>query len=318
MPQTGKTPIQLFRTSTTAAVPVNTSLVAGELAINISDADMALFAKNLSGVVKRVMNNPAGLKYPTTDGASGKVMKTDGAGVISFGDYTITDDNLTFSVASKGPVLSDGSKIISETGTGMRLIPASDSLPAVVRNAANTADVLVLKPASDVTVIAGTSTTEPVTPAGLAVVTTLICPVGFLGYWPTSTPPEGWLVRDGSAISRTVYAALFAVLGTTYGVGDGSTTFNLPDSREAVSVGYKSGSAEFGVFGGKYGSKTHTLNTTQIPSHTHTVAQPGGPAQAYGWGSNWSMPASVTGSTGGGLAHNNIQVSEILLPIIKY
>jgi len=49
--------------------------------------------------------------------------------------------------------------------------------------------------------------------------------------WPTATPPDGWLEEDGSAISRTTYALLFAVIGTTYGIGDGSTTFNLPDAR---------------------------------------------------------------------------------------
>ena len=56
-------------------------------------------------------------------------------------------------------------------------------------------------------------------------------PIGLLGHWPSTTPPTGWMVRDGAAISRTTYAALFAVLGTLYGAGDGFTTFNLPDDR---------------------------------------------------------------------------------------
>jgi len=54
-------------------------------------------------------------------------------------------------------------------------------------------------------------------------------PVGTLAKWPTATPPSGWLARDGSAISRTTYADLFAVIGVMYGSGDGSTTFALPD-----------------------------------------------------------------------------------------
>lgn len=85
MPQTGYTPIQLFRTATAAAVPVNTALVAGELAINYDDTDMALFAKNESNAVKRIMNNPAGLKYPTADGTVGQPVTTDGAGNLAFG-----------------------------------------------------------------------------------------------------------------------------------------------------------------------------------------------------------------------------------------
>lgn len=51
------------------------------------------------------------------------------------------------------------------------------------------------------------------------------------------TPPSGWLVCDGSAVSRTTYAALFAAIGTAWGAGDGSTTFNLPDMRGRVGAG---------------------------------------------------------------------------------
>lgn len=84
MAQTGYTPIQLYRTTTAAAVPLTANLNPGELAININDADMALYAENASGTVKRLMNNPAGLKYPTSDGTNGQVIKTDGAGVLSW------------------------------------------------------------------------------------------------------------------------------------------------------------------------------------------------------------------------------------------
>lgn len=56
-------------------------------------------------------------------------------------------------------------------------------------------------------------------------------PIGMPARWPTANIPTGWLIRDGSAISRTAYAALFAVLGTAYGSGDGFNTFNLPDDR---------------------------------------------------------------------------------------
>ena len=62
----------------------------------------------------------------------------------------------------------------------------------------------------------------------------MLCPVdeaGVIQMYAGTTPPDGWLLCDGSAVSRTTYAALFAVIGTTYGAGDGSTTFNLPDLR---------------------------------------------------------------------------------------
>jgi hypothetical protein len=85
MAQTGYTPIQLYRTTTAAAAPTAANLLPGELGININDADMAIYAENASGVVKRVMNNPAGLKYPDTDGTSGQAIVTNGSGTLSFG-----------------------------------------------------------------------------------------------------------------------------------------------------------------------------------------------------------------------------------------
>lgn len=84
MAQTGYTPIQLYRTTTAAATPSAANLSQGELAININDADMALYAENASGTVKRLMNNPAGLKYPTADGTNGQVLTTNGSGTITF------------------------------------------------------------------------------------------------------------------------------------------------------------------------------------------------------------------------------------------
>ena len=90
MAQTGYTPIQLYRSTTAAAAPVAGNLSPGELAININDADMALYAENASGTVKRLINNPAGLKYPTADGTSGQAVVTDGSGNLSFGSAGIT------------------------------------------------------------------------------------------------------------------------------------------------------------------------------------------------------------------------------------
>jgi hypothetical protein len=85
MAQTGYTPIQLYRTTTAAAAPTAGNLAAGELGFNINDADMALYAENASGVVKRIINNPAGLKYPDADGTSGQAIVTNGSGTLSFG-----------------------------------------------------------------------------------------------------------------------------------------------------------------------------------------------------------------------------------------
>lgn len=90
MAQTGYTPIQLYRSTTGAAVPLAADLAPGELGFNIADTDMALYAENASGTVKRIMNNPAGLKYPTVDGTSGQALVTNGTGTLSFGSAGIS------------------------------------------------------------------------------------------------------------------------------------------------------------------------------------------------------------------------------------
>ena len=72
-------------------------------------------------------------------------------------------------------------------------------------------------------------------------------PVGWIGWYPVESPPVGTLVCNGGAVSRTAYAELFAVLGTKYGAGDGSTTFNLPDLRGRFVRGTGGNAAALGV-----------------------------------------------------------------------
>jgi microcystin-dependent protein len=107
-------------------------------------------------------------------------------------------------------------------------------------------------------------------------------PIGEIKAFPTDTPPQGWLLCYGQAISRTTYAALFAVIGTRFGAGDGGSTFNLPDLRGRVLVGRDdmggpaanrvtaSGSGIAAtVIGASGGAQTHTLSEGQMPPHTH-------------------------------------------------
>ena len=128
MAQTGYTPIQLYRTTTAAAAPLAANLNPGELAININDADMALYAENQSGTVKRLMNNPAGLKYPTADGTANQILKTDGAGNLTFvtpaspGTGTVTSVAATvpsFLSVSGSPITSSGTLAIALSGTAL-------------------------------------------------------------------------------------------------------------------------------------------------------------------------------------------------------
>lgn len=94
-------------------------------------------------------------------------------------------------------------------------------------------------------------------------------PTGVLLPFAGSAAPGGWLLADGTPISRTTYAALFAVIGTTYGVGDGSTTFNLPNMQGRIPVGRDAAQTEFDTLGETGGAKTVALSTAEMPSHAH-------------------------------------------------
>lgn len=105
--------------------------------------------------------------------------------------------------------------------------------------------------------------------------------VGEINIWPTSTIPSGYLECDGSAVSRTTYSALFAAIGTIYGVGDGSTTFNIPDYRGEFLRGWDHSSGNDpdaasrtdrgdGTTGDVIGSK----QTEALISHAHSVNPP--------------------------------------------
>jgi len=95
-------------------------------------------------------------------------------------------------------------------------------------------------------------------------------PVGTGKLWFTNTPPSGYLICDGTAISRTTYAALFAIIGSIWGNGDGSTTFNLPDLRQKFPMG-KAASGTGATLAGTGGAIDHTHTYTQVPNHIHTI-----------------------------------------------
>ena len=139
-----------------------------------------------------------------------------------------------------------------------------------------------------------------------------------------TTAPENFMFADGSAISRTTYATLFSIIGTTYGNGDGSTTFNLPDKRERVSVMYKDSStmgttdASFGTLGAKGGEDTHTLVDNEIPTGFVTNVTAG---NSKTWDvaktSNSVTSITQTKNTSGGQAHNNLQPYFVCNYIIR-
>jgi microcystin-dependent protein len=125
--------------------------------------------------------------------------------------------------------------------------------------------LFILKTPAGATVWSQDNISIPSIPAPAAV--TAVPTGGMLPFGGTS-PPAGFLLCDGGAVSRTTFAALFGVIGTAYGVGNGSTTFNVPDCRGRFVLGVaQSGTGS--TLGGTAGSIDHTHTG---PSHTHTVA----------------------------------------------
>jgi microcystin-dependent protein len=105
-----------------------------------------------------------------------------------------------------------------------------------------------------------------------------ILPIGSMLLWSASTAPSGFLLCDGSAVNRLSFAALFAVIGTTWGVGDGSTTFNVPNTAGRVVRGVGSGYAQAtsGGLDTQTATGSQVISSANLPPHRHQQARGGG------------------------------------------
>lgn len=249
----------------------------------------------------------------------------------------LNDDNIQNSGITASTKLIDATittaKLANDAVTAAKL--ADDS--SVDANRAVTTDHI-----RDSAVTTAKIAATAVTDAKLATsAINLVMPAGAVIPFAGSSAPTGYLLCYGQAVSRTTYATLFSAISTTYGSGDGSTTFNLPDLRGRVAVGKddmggsaasrmtSGGSGLDGTaLGGTGGAQTVALTEAQLPSHKHDTNQAydaavdasfvAGTSKRVETGVGTGVTSStLSGATGSGTAHNNTQPSIILNYIIK-
>ena len=163
-------------------------------------------------------------------------------------------------------------------------------------------------------------------------------PTGAIMQWTTTLAPDGFLICDGSERSRSTYSELFAVIGTTYGSGNGSTTFNIPNLQGRIPVGRDSSDTNFDKLNSPtsyIGAKTHRLSVNELPPHNHLF---GGDDQMANWfyrleGFNYDAVSNLqayaagkfltqglydgTSYRAGNQPHNNVQPYIVVNYIIK-
>lgn len=249
---------------------------------------------------------------------------------------TVRDNNLDASGAYDSVL-----RVIAGTATSGATLTNLTGAAAVPSNSLLLANVLVAASATSITnaQIDSTSGTTRVRAsagsgkaAGVSIPSGLIFPFG----GASTAIPAGYLLCDGTAVSRTTYASLFTAIGTNHGTGDGSTTFNLPNFVGKTIVGYDGSQTEFNAIAKTGGAKTVALVTAEMPSHNHGVNDPGHSHNSNasqivsaaniqsgsGYGAvTPNTSTNTTGitiqNTGSGSAHNNLQPYNTVHYIIK-
>jgi len=297
--------------------------------LELTDADDAVLWTQ-EGVADRTQVGGAGLLFVLvssgvnragfTSAASGDpILSTDG-----------TDTNIGLILKAKG----SGSLSLDAGTTGVINLNASSSYNIHVRRAASVTGTLTGTAAKTGTFVnittgavtnTGSLSSGTTSLGGLSTTDTStfdFLPTGMICWLTPGQAGTGWLECNGQAVNRITYAALFAAIGGFYGVGDGSTTFNVPDMSRRTTIG-AGGTAIAGppnTVASVGGIETQTLITSEMPAHTHTATANNfliNVSDGGGIGGYISASAPASTSTGGGGAHNNIQPSIVLLFAIK-
>ena len=235
----------------------------GDLLLSVDSSDNILFngqTFGISGAVNPGIANQLGYYATSTDAISGLPLITANRALISNGSglpvaSTVTATTLAFMDATS----SVQTQINSVTTTANAALPKSGGTMTGSINMG----------ASKITNMAdGTANTDAATVQQVNAVGFQSGDMKAVAY---SNTPSGWLLCDGSAVSRTTYSALFAAIGTTFGPGDGSSTFNIPNTVNNVLAG----AGSLVSMGATTGSQTHSITTGEMPTHNHGVTDPG-------------------------------------------
>ena len=287
---------------TSSSDDIDLDAAGGDFKFSVSDTEILRITNSSSDVIIRPVVDEKDIIFQQRDGTEVARIEDNGTFNVVTGKLAINATAIT-STAAELNLLDGGTSVGSS-------ITIADTDGVVVNDGGTMKSV----PASDFK--------------------EYIMPTGALMPYAGTSAPTGFLLCYGQAISRSTYADLFSAISTTYGTGDGSSTFNLPDLRGRVVAGQddmggssadrltdQTGGLNGDTLGDTGGSETHTLSTAQMPAHTHTVAaqqQVGGDSTNRGGSGQLGAAATITtSSTGSGSAHNNVQPTIILNYIIR-
>ena len=239
--------------------------------------------------------------------------------------------------AATATTLVDADRVVVNDDGTMKQVAMTDVQTYVDANMTLRDDVVTAASVADDAINTANIVDGAVTAAKLAVGAAFVA--GMVMPYAGSAAPSGWLLAYGQDVSRTTYSGLFSAIGTTYGSGDGSTTFTLPDLRGRTVAGQdnmggtsadrltnQTGGLNGDTLGATGGSETHTLTEAELAAHSHSLGTNGrvqvgndnGEAYSGKWvsGSGSTITYS-TEETGSDTAHNNVQPTIVLNYIIK-
>lgn len=287
----------------------------------------ATYAINISGTAANVTGTVAASKGGTgqTSYTIGDLLYASGAAALSKLAAVATGNVLLSGGAATAPTWGkvglathvSGTLPVANGGTGTATLTGVAYGNGTGAMTAATAAQLVAAIGTTAVASATTAANGGVTSVNgqTGAVTVTGVPAGAVMHFAMATPPTGWLEANGALVSRSTYASLFAAIGTIFGVGDGSTTFNLPDLRGEFVRGHDNGR---GVDSGRvFGS----YQAYGLQSHTHTYVEPVLSAYPLSHDSSLEADRSVTTTTGTSSATGGTETrprNVALLACIKF